>query len=1413
MQPALNKYNDSLGILGNQSAAPIPAPAKRESLNLQPVKGFNDSLGILSREKPIATVDTGTLKQMAAMASASDYISAMKAAGMPEDEIKAELGGIEETWLQPVDAFSGGFGAGAKFAISAGRKIPAIIGRGLAAGIPGAVMEYPIGQAAGLVADDLKHPELAFLLAVGTGLVSGITIENLAEKGLLKLSRRLAQKWAAKPKIQPIAEALGVDVGAIKTMQAKESAGAVMEKFKTEPKPEPVSPIPGKIDIETATPKAPEAVTDFEPVRVEPNIISPARPLSEIEEVTAKAMPEPVFTREAPEALKTALPEAAGATISKQATPAPMRIRKPRGGQVRTLRGAIKNLGGINFLNFKGELREMPTAVKFLSKKNGMPVDLAEESLRADGWLNEGESLLELFRNKEVLRRGKVTEADTWGLKDLPEGLTESQQRFKDEMSWEPEAPPDGNYTMLKADELPEGKTLTIVDGHGSTGWDVYKINRKGEKIVLEDGTDIELNPSDRVEVLTSDLSGDTRPQHVSRYDTEGILKLHPSTITGPVGGLAAGVDWDEYEKSGNIKIDPKRALLGFVAGAAGPVALKKGAESYKTLASWWDDAAGKHIIDPLKNTLNGLIVNEELRHLFGMNRSAKFKDLLRDHYRDIERIWNRAAEVGQELKKLAPTPLEQKRLMQVVRGGVTASKEMAAKARQVNEMFADLRDQLKEYSLLEYSRFDRLTRRERADLRNIIQKDKSTRKIHEDEFYKRYPDIKPPDEQPFRDIRQGQRPPEWATEEIPISQYDKTPKTSAEWARQKLHDHYHFGSAEEYAPVYYDVKEGLSPRQKELLLDEINRLKVKSRRGNPEGVPELEDMISKMEMMLGKGKQARAELRKTRAALNKQYSHRRLEIPYEVQKMMGLIDEAAYPVAKMLGVQGSDVAKAKLFKHISEISAWALPGKKQGAFIAEYPANFVEVRGEAFGTLDGMYVRRDIWDSLSEIEDMRSQIGRNYDKLLGYWKAGKVIWNPATHMRNAMSNVILAYLGDVHPGDVKTYGKAFKAVRGKAADKFYKEAEDWGLFNNTFVSAEITKLRDELDSLRDVGTLKTWIRKATSMPGTLYEENEKLFKMAVFIKARESGASIDQAARKAEKFLFNYGDIPPWVKHSKRWVSPFMTFTFKALPLAAEMMIRKPVKMASIAAAMYGVQKFSQSMLGYTDEQAEKQRQRLPDWQKSKAPPGVGPYTHILMPWRDAWGNDLYFDTSYILPWGNVGEKWGQSGMPLSDILGPSPLLGITAGLFANRDTFSGRDIYNKVLDSAAVRLQKQLEYAWKELSPPMAPGGSNFNKILTGFKNTVMGKDVRDWADRPVELHTALLSTMLGIKLSPANDAKLKLFELREMNKIVQSVRTERGRLSGKLRSHKIDKKEYNKELRDLVELEKRLLKEMRK
>lgn len=203
--------------------------------------------------------------------------------------------------------------------------------------------------------------------------------------------------------------------------------------------------------------------------------------------------------------------------LSKHGEKAPLKDKGPlfkkpkvstKGKNVRTLRGFVNAvMGGINPLNFKGEVKNFPLGSKYLFKKRGVPIDDAVRQLKEDGWLDKNDTVATFL---EKLRTDvKMASRDRLG-KDVFEKkeseLTEEEKRFKKEMAREPEAPPKGEYETIAVDDLKDGSTYTIIEGRTKDGWDEYKIHKTKEGVTLEDGEILELEPWDEVQVLKKDL-------------------------------------------------------------------------------------------------------------------------------------------------------------------------------------------------------------------------------------------------------------------------------------------------------------------------------------------------------------------------------------------------------------------------------------------------------------------------------------------------------------------------------------------------------------------------------------------------------------------------------------------------------------------------------------------------------------------------------------------------------------------------------------------------------------------------------------------------------------------------------------------------------------------------------------------
>jgi hypothetical protein len=838
---------------------------------------------------------------------------------------------------------------------------------------------------------------------------------------------------------------------------------------------------------------------------------------------------------------------------------------------------------------------------------------------------------------------------------------------------------------------------------------------------------------SSRLNMSATERAAD--PERVTS-DALRMIKFESSVMAtgGVLGGAYEGVDWDTLESTGEIRIDPNKAFRGALLGVAAGAGIKAAPKA----AEHWTDFTKSRILTPLADAVNGSIVNETLRYQFGLNRSPELAAMLTEYKTQANTVIQKAVDIGKEINAIAPTGLQQRRLTQLLEGGVTTNPSLARKVSEIHAMFEDLSSATKAMNLSRYSQFDELTRKQRAELRNII---KST----------------------------------------------DTPEAERITAQTMLNNHYHVGSAKAYLPVFNPGVEGLTRSEQKILRQEIADLKRKSRYGDPEGKPALETQIAELENMLLKGQRKPEFWKKTpkgveRTAgttMNLGYTMQRQDLPYETRKVFNDIIGPAYRVAKGAKVQGTDVLKAKLFEHIAAHPDWiqeaGTPNK----------ANFIKVLGSEWGALNGKRIRNDVLDDLGEIMDLRSAAEANMDKIMGYWKYGKAILSPVTHARNFVSNMVLAHFADVPPADLVTYNSAAKALKEKSANTFYREAERAGLYNSSFAKSEIGALRDELNEIRRPDAFANWIRKAASLPSAMYEGSERFFKTAVFIKARESGLSPVEAMQKAEKHLFNYSDIPPVIKHYKRWAAPFATYTYKAVPLLAETAITKPWKIAGVFGAMYGLEYMAQQKLGVSDDEVSKD--------KAVMLKGTG---QVLLPFTDSYGNRLYGNVGDFMPWSNMGKSWGQSSIPAGDMLPSNPIFTTLGAILANKDAFTGKEIHSIALDSASKITGRYLEYAWKQIQPSAIPAGA---KLWEAGKIS-MGQQLKDYTGYDIDPSTLAINALLGVKLTKGNQELFNRFASYELKKLQKAVGERKSEIYRQLRANQITAEEADQKLQEL-------------
>lgn len=920
------------------------------------------------------------------------------------------------------------------------------------------------------------------------------------------------------------------------------------------------------------------------------------------------------------------------------------------------------------------------------------------------------------------------------------------------------------------------GRNLTkkIVEDYSSAVQKAYK-RIAGEEEAFQFQRRAGLKPDDPLKKKVPKVRDDVI--FISKY-------LHPGTVGGSIAGMGNGVDWEEYEKSGTIVIDPEAMFKGMLYGAAigsprlAARGISRGVEAgvmlpIKTankLAEGWTSTVDKVLgHNPLTSLASKIIVNENLRNLIGLKRNPQVKKALDDFNTGVSQVLQFTREIAEEIERAAPNKIARKRLLQVMKGSITSDMALAERASKLNQMFETFRGRMQELDLMHYSAWDGLKKREIAGLRKVI----------------------------------------------------KDPKSSPNdvlVAQSMLDDHYHL-SGQNYVPGGGLEVGGLRKAQRDTIKKEIKRLTRKSRLGDPEGKQDIEEVIYELKDLLSHDKIAK---KGKKLSLDKGYTIRRKEssgqvdvakhtgtyksrqpeplkgkpvpdgqkrfdvslLSKDTQRIVGDLIQESYTVASAARRQGLDINKANLFKTIKEIPGAVLPKDHKGP----KPANYTQLHSRAgkmdVGALNGRWVRKDIATDLTEALTARHYIEEGMDKFLAPWKSAVVVYNPGSHIKNGVSGFFFSHLGGVSPWDVKTYASTAKALKEGRANRMYQEAEQSGLYANTFVNVEAGTLFNDLEKIKDGKALTSWIGKVSGFPAKVYEGNDKFFKTALFIKAREGGMSIEQAKNHAEEFMFNYQDIPPAVKHLKRWVHPFFTWAYKSKLAVAKSAIREPWKIGLLLGGVAMANQYTQDEWGIDDETLAKEKEDVTfDGSTLKK------FGQVLMPFPDDYGNHQYLNVGDYMPWETFQKPEFAPTHPIMKNLFEVPF---------NVEFFTGKEIYDETWDTGWEIWKKKIGHVLKSVAPPLAT--YHRKRLVDAIQNEFAGTEILDGYDRPQSMFDATMRALTGFKLTPAVQEKHNKYVETEIRKLKSLMNREVKKAVKKEREGTLSREELTLEVKRL-------------
>lgn len=422
------------------------------------------------------------------------------------------------------------------------------------------------------------------------------------------------------------------------------------------------------------------------------------------------------------------------------------------------------------------------------------------------------------------------------------------------------------------------------------------------------------------------------------------------------------------------------------------------------------------------------------------------------------------------------------------------------------------------------------------------------------------------------------------------------------------------------------------------------------------------------------------------------------------------------------------------------------------------------------YGKLAGKIIPGPVWNDVRQTVGFRFKPwGETYAAILGAWKTAKTALSPAVHTNNVMANFVMADWHDVGAGHIlkalriilgasQRKGNGFIGRAGnalsrsgiadaEAAREILTRYADSGANLGSWVTGELQHEQIEplLSALeKELGTVGQSItgqigvmvalqtalqsrfptvwKKAIKPTGIaisteakslidLYEAEDQVFRLAAWLKAKEDGAGDLVAGKVARRSFLDYNINAPWIQAVRNTALPFISFTYRAVPMLLETAARKPHKLLKLG-LVAGALNALGYMLAGGDEDDE--RKLLPE-EKAGSIFGMVPKL-IRMPWNDERGQPVFLDIRRFVPVGDIFDLGAtHAAVPMLPFAMPGGPLALISELVANKSQFTGRAITLET-DTAIEKATKVTDHLYKAFAPNIIvlPGTHAFSGVV---------------------------------------------------------------------------------------------------
>lgn len=307
----------------------------------------------------------------------------------------------------------------------------------------------------------------------------------------------------------------------------------------------------------------------------------------------------------------------------------------------------------------------------------------------------------------------------------------------------------------------------------------------------------------------------------------------------------------------------------------------------------------------------------------------------------------------------------------------------------------------------------------------------------------------------------------------------------------------------------------------------------------------------------------------------------------------MGEVTNASYTVPRTILKLQRDIAYGKFLAEVatdpmlkdvvktaSEMKRIA--GVRRIADIPDKINGFVRLRGKEYGKLNGMFVEEaaanDIKGFRESLYGDEREIAEAWKTLLTEWKVAKTIKNPTAHLNNFVSNMTMSYYVGVEPSQIgKNIAASIKEIRTKGA--YFQEAEEIGLLGRS----KLEEIRRVVDKPEHIS--RGWFQKIArniymaedskigSFAYKMYSLEDDVARLSLYMHYRKKGKSIEEAAKLSGRVVFDYTKrMPPMIRGMRdTGLVPFISWTYKAIPLMFNTMFQRPSRYAALV-GMYAI-------------------------------------------------------------------------------------------------------------------------------------------------------------------------------------------------------------------------------------------------